>query len=170
MKAEVVTSLFFSSTWLSPTLLLTCLQPSWLIAAAVSVVSGYLKGNISSLITASEVTSQKENESNHTNLLLHASPFRINDKNNKDPDIDLSSGCILMMTDSLIILFNTNSDLTARKHFGSQDRGDAAEANGFPLAMERLQHILHLAINRAILPLYGPCTQIFGRTKTTCMS
>lgn len=43
MKALVVTSLFFSSTWLSLTLLLTCLHPSWLMAAAVSVVSGYLR-------------------------------------------------------------------------------------------------------------------------------
>lgn len=43
MKALVVTSLFFSSTWLSPTLLLTCLQPNWLIAAAVSTVLGYLR-------------------------------------------------------------------------------------------------------------------------------
>lgn len=75
-----------------------------------------------------------------------------------------------MFTDSLIILFNTNSDLTARKHFGSQDRGDAAEANGFTLAMERLQHSLDLAINRAVLPLHGPCTQIFCCTKTTCKS
>lgn len=44
MKAEVVTSLFFSSTWLSATLLLTCLQPSCLMASAVPVVSGYLRG------------------------------------------------------------------------------------------------------------------------------
>lgn len=43
MNADVVTSLFFSSTWLSLTLLLTCLQPNWLMAAAVSVVSGYLR-------------------------------------------------------------------------------------------------------------------------------
>lgn len=43
MKALVVTSLFFSSTWLSLTLLLTCLQPNWLIAAAVSTVLGYLR-------------------------------------------------------------------------------------------------------------------------------
>lgn len=78
--------------------------------------------------------------------------------------IQLYSAC----TDSLIILFNANSDLTARKDFCSQDRGDAAEANGFALAMEGLQHSLHLGINRAVLPLHGPRTQILGCTKSTC--
>lgn len=73
-----------------------------------------------------------------------------------------------MRTDSLIILFNADSDLTARKHFGSQDRGDAAEANGFALGMERLQHSLDLVINRAVLPLHSPCTQILCCTKTPC--
>lgn len=75
-----------------------------------------------------------------------------------------------MFIDSLIILFYTNSDLTPRKHFGSQDRGDAAEANGFSLAMERLQHSLDLAINRAVLPLHSPCAQVFCCSKTTCKS
>lgn len=75
-----------------------------------------------------------------------------------------------MFTDSLFILFDTNCDLTARKHFGSQDRGDAAEADGFPLAMERLQHSFDLAIYRAVLPLHRPCTQVFCRAKTTCKS
>ena len=42
IKAQVVTTLFFSSTWLSATLLLTCVQPNWMMAAAVSVVLGYL--------------------------------------------------------------------------------------------------------------------------------
>ncbi|TNN64542.1 hypothetical protein EYF80_025290 [Liparis tanakae] len=44
MKAAVVTSLFFSSTWLSATSTLTCVQPSWPMAAAVSAVLGYLWG------------------------------------------------------------------------------------------------------------------------------
>lgn len=73
-----------------------------------------------------------------------------------------------MCTDSLIIIFNANSDLTARKHFGSQDRGDATEANGFILSMECLEHSLDLLINRAVLPLYRPGTQILCRTKTPC--
>lgn len=73
-----------------------------------------------------------------------------------------------MCTDSLIIIFIANSDLTARKHFGSQDRGDATEANGFILSMECLQHSLDLLINRAVLPLFRPCTQILCRTKTPC--
>lgn len=73
-----------------------------------------------------------------------------------------------MCTDSLIIIFNANSDLTARKHFGSQDRGDAAEANGFILSTECLQHSLDLLINGAVLPLYRPRTQILSRTETPC--
>lgn len=73
-----------------------------------------------------------------------------------------------MCTHSLVIIFNANSDLTARKHFGCQDRGDAAEANGFIFSMERLQHSLDLLINRAVLPLDRPCTQILCRTKTPC--
>lgn len=73
-----------------------------------------------------------------------------------------------MCTDSLIVFFNANGDLTAKKHFGSQDRGDAAEADGFTLVVERLQHSLDLRINRAVLPLHCPRTQILGCTKTTC--
>lgn len=113
---------------------------------------------------------KKTEKENNIESAFPASSFRINHKNNQNPDISPSTSYTLMFTDSLFILFNTNCDLTARKHFGSQDGGDAAEADGFPLAMEGLQHSLDLAVHRALLPLHRPRTQVFGRTKTTCRS
>lgn len=75
--------------------------------------------------------------------------------------------CALENRNILFILFNANSDLTCWNHFGSKNRGDAAEADGLALIVERLQHGLNVSIHRAVLPLHCPGTQVLSCTKAT---
>lgn len=70
--------------------------------------------------------------------------------------------------DSLVVLLDADGDLAAGKHLGSQNRGDAAEADGFTLAVERLQRGLNLVINGAVLPLHRPCAEVLRCPETTC--
>lgn len=196
IKAEVVTSLFFWSMWLSLTLLLTCLQPNWLMAAAVSVVPGYLqekqssrKGNLMKLTYCHEQVTEDLITPFRPRLLkflkwLKCSfhPWLMMPQNNVSRSNlayflclppEWNKSCFFpavfscAQLDSLVILFNTDSDLTARKHLGSQNGWDAAEADRFALAVEGLQHGLNFVVNRAVFPLHGPCTQVLRCTKST---
>lgn len=74
---------------------------------------------------------------------------------------------ILRPLDSLVVALNADGDLAARKHLGSQNGGDAAEANGFSLSVEGLQRGLHFIIHGAVLPLHCPCAQVLCCPKTT---
>lgn len=74
----------------------------------------------------------------------------------------------MTLLDSLVVALDADGDLAAGKHLGSQNRGDAAEADGFALSVEGLQRRLHLVVDCAVLPLHSPGAQVLCCSETTC--
>lgn len=60
-----------------------------------------------------------------------------------------------------------HSELTARQDLGCQDRGDAAQPQGFASFVEILDGFLHSRVHLAVLPLRRPCAQVLGYTEPT---
>ena len=68
----------------------------------------------------------------------------------------------------LVVVLAAYGDLAAGEDLGGQDGRDAAEADGLALAVEGLEHRLHLLVDTAVLPLGGPRAQVLGCAEATC--